>query len=197
MTVNQPVPGRPRDTTIDDAIIAAARQHLATLGYEAMSLVAVAEEAGTTRQALYRRWSGKADLATAAIASMSTLEQRPDTDDPFADLVLELRAFRAGVTRRNGISLIGTMLQASADPELVRLFRRRLVTPRRRRIHHILTRAIDLDLLADDADVDYATAAATGMLYAMALAGNQIPAAWPERTAALVWRSCGGEAPTA
>lgn len=197
MTVNQPVPGRPRDTTIDDAIITVARQHLATMGYEAMSLVAVAEEAGTTRQALYRRWSGKADLATAAIASMSTLEQRPDTDDPFADLVLELRAFRAGVTRRNGISLIGTMLQASADPELVRLFRRRLVTPRRRRIHHILTRAIDLDLLADDADVDYATAAATGMLYAMALAGNQIPAAWPERTAALVWRSCGGEAPTA
>ena len=190
-------PGRPRDAAIDRAVLEAARTHLATVGYEAMSLVAVAEDAGTTRQALYRRWANKADLATAAIASMSELERRPDTDDPFADLVAELKAFRRGVTRRNGVSLVGSMLQESAEPDLVRFFRKRLVLPRRRRLRDILDRARSLGLLADDADVEYAAAAGTGLLYALALAGNPIPAAWPARTAALLWRSCGGDPPPA
>ncbi len=173
----------------------AARHQLATVGYEAMSLVAVADAAGTTRQALYRRWANKADLATAAIADLSELEQRPDTDDPFADLVDELTAFRHGVTRRNGVSLVGSMLQESADPDLVRLFRRRLVMPRRRRLRHILDRARTLGLVADDADLDYAAAAGTGVLYSLALAGTSIPAAWADRTAALLWRACGGRLP--
>ena len=44
-------------------MLKAAARHLAAYGYEAMSVAAVAEEAGTTRQALYRRWTGKADLS--------------------------------------------------------------------------------------------------------------------------------------
>ncbi|MEZ5265703.1 MAG: helix-turn-helix domain-containing protein [Acidimicrobiales bacterium] len=75
-------PGRPRDRTIDDAVLAAARELLAAVGYEALSMSAVAEAAGTTRQALYRRWSSKADLATAAVAAMSEADARPETDDP-------------------------------------------------------------------------------------------------------------------
>ncbi len=196
MTPPNPVSrGRPRDAAIDEAVLASARRQLATVGYEAMSLVAVATEAGTTRQALYRRWPNKADLATAAIASMSQIEQRPDTEDPLADLVAELKAFRTGVTRRNGVSLVGTMLQASVEPDLVRLFRQRLVAPRRKRIRHILDRARSMGLLADDADLDYAAAAATGTLYSMALAGRSIPTEWPRRTAALLWRGCGGALP--
>lgn len=187
--------GRPRDAAIDEAVLAVARRQLAEIGYEAMSLSAVAAEAETTRQALYRRWPTKADLATAAIASMSAIEDRPDTDDPFADLVVELAAFRRGVTRRNGVSLVGTMLQDSADPDLVRLFRSRLVAPRRSRIAHILQRAQTLGLVADDADIDYATAAATGILYAQALSGSSAKQRWPERTATLVWRACGGTPP--
>jgi AcrR family transcriptional regulator len=86
------VAGRPRDPDIDQAVIAVAQRHLADRGYDAMSLAAVAEEAGTTRQALYRRWPGKADLATAAIAAMSEAAARPETDDPFVDLVAESTA---------------------------------------------------------------------------------------------------------
>lgn len=192
MTPSEPTRGRPRNADIDVAILHAARAELATVGYEAMSLVSVAEAAGTTRQALYRRWRDKADLATAAIAAMSEAADRPDTDDPRADLVRELAAFRQGVTRQHGISLVGTMLQDSVDPDLQRLFRRRLVAPRRTRIRHILTRAQDLGHLADDADLDHATAAATGILYAQALSGTRIRRTWPERTAAFLWRACGG-----
>ncbi|MEZ5411581.1 MAG: TetR/AcrR family transcriptional regulator [Acidimicrobiales bacterium] len=195
MSSDVPAPkavGRPRDPDIDAAVLAAARRHLAAGGYDAMSVVAVAEEAGTTRQAVYRRWPTKADLATAAIASLSQAGQRPDTDDPYADLVAELTAFLAGVTRPNGISLIGSMLQESTDPDLLTLYRDRVVSPRRRRLRHILERAAAQGLLAADADLDSAVAACTGILYALHLTGQRVPRSWPVRTAAFVWRGVGG-----
>lgn len=62
--------GRSRDADIDARILAAAGRHLARDGYQGMSLAAVAQEAGTTRQALYRRWAGKAELAAAVVAAI-------------------------------------------------------------------------------------------------------------------------------
>jgi AcrR family transcriptional regulator len=189
------VAGRPRDPDIDQAVIAVAQRHLADRGYDAMSLAAVAEEAGTTRQALYRRWPGKADLATAAIAAMSEAAARPETDDPFVDLVAELTAFHRGVSRPNGVSMVGTMLQDSVDPELRRLYRERLVAPRRARLRRILERAVAAGLVDPSADLEYAVAACTGTRYALHLASGRVDAAWPDRTARLVWRAVGGAPP--
>ncbi|MEM7274900.1 MAG: TetR/AcrR family transcriptional regulator [Actinomycetota bacterium] len=189
-------PGRPRDTTIDAAILDAAARHLAANGYEAMSVVAIAEDAGTTRQALYRRWPSKADLATATIAHIARGVQRPDSDDPFADLVAELAAFHEGIGRPNGMSMVGSMLQQATDSDLASLYRSRVVAPRRRRLRHILQRGIDAGLLDPAADLESATAACTGIHYALALAGARIPKAWPERTARFVWAACGGAEPS-
>ena len=150
MATSKAATGRPRDPDIDAAVLAAARSLLATHGYEAMSVVAVADAAGTTRQAIYRRWATKADLATAAIASLSQADQRPDTSDPFADLVLELGAYYQGVTRPNGISMVGSMLQDATDPDLKALFRQRIVEPRRERLRHIFQRCVDAGLLDPD-----------------------------------------------
>lgn len=186
-------PGRPRDTTIDERVLEQARHQLASGGYESLSLAAVAEAAGTTRQAVYRRWRSKADLATAAIASLSAAAERTPTDDPFADLVTELRAFRTGISRPDGLSMIGTMLLSSTDPVLVELFRERIVTPRRERLLAILRRARDQGRLAPDADLELATGMFTGSWYALALAGRRPPRDWPQRTAALIWRGCGGD----
>lgn len=195
-STSRPAPGRPRDPELDTAILEAARHHLAAHGYDAMSVAAVAESAGTTRQALYRRFPSKADLATAAIAGMSRAAERPDTDDVFADLVVELQAFRDGVTRPNGLGMVGAMLQEATDPELRALFRERIVSPRRSRIEHILRRGTAAGLLDRDADLVVAVAACTGTFYALALADRAVPD-WPERTAAMVWRACGGVPPSA
>jgi AcrR family transcriptional regulator len=195
MTTPKAIAGRPRDAGIDDAVLDAARRHLAAHGYGAMSVVSIAEEAGTTRQAVYRRWPTKADLATAAIAGLSRVAQRPDTDDPYADLVEELTAFHRGVTRLNGVSMVGSMLQDATDADLRGLYRARVVAPRRARLRHILRRAADAGLVDSDADIDYAVAACTGTFYALRLAGAHVAKTWPERTATLVWRALGGEPP--
>lgn len=185
-------PGRPRDPEIDARVLAVAREHLGTRGYEAMSLAAVAEEAGTTRQAVYRRWPTKADLATAAIAAMSRAAERTPTDDPYADLMRELRAYAAGVGRPGGVSLVGTMLVDATDPDLVTQYRERIVLPRRAQLREILERARDAGLIAADADVETVLPMLTGAWYATALAGETPGADWPERAAALAWRALGG-----
>jgi AcrR family transcriptional regulator len=187
--------GRPRDPEIDERVMEVARRHLARNGYDAMSLTAIAEEAGTTRQALYRRWPTKADLATAAVAAMSRTAERSPSEDPFADLVRELDAFRRGISRPDGVSMVGTMLLRSTDPELVSLYRERVVAPRRARLREILERARGQGLLSPDADVDAALGMFTGSWYARSLQGGRPLTRWADRTAVIIWRGLGGSTP--
>jgi len=187
--------GRPRNPEIDERVMEVARRHLAQNGYDGMSLAAIAEEAGTTRQALYRRWPTKADLATAAVAHIARAHEGLPSDDPYADLVRELEGFRRGISRPDGISMVGTMLLRSTDPELVSLYRERVVVPRRARLRATLERARSMGLLAADADIETALAMFTGSWYARSLAGAAPLSRWAERTASIVWRGLGGRAP--
>lgn len=195
--------GRARDSEIDARILAAAKRQLAVLGYEGMSIAAVASEAGTTRQALYRRWPSKADLAGAAVASVAGAEElAPETaespdppiiTDPFAALIAELTDFQRGVSRPGRLSLVGTMLQENTEPQVRDRYRARVIHPRRRRIKAILEAGQRLGLLDQDADLTVAVAMCTGGWYGRALAGDPVPPDWPGRTAALVWRALGGD----
>lgn len=190
--------GRARDPEIDARVLAAASRHLAAHGYEAMSLTAVAQDAHTTRQALYRRWPTKAILAAAA-AVHTAEDVGPDGPirDPLVDLTDELVNFQRGVSRAGRLSLVGTMLQDSTAPDLRHRYRARVVAPRRDRIDAILRRAQEQGLIDPDADIEVAVTLCTGSWYARALAEDSPPPDWPARTAALVWRAVGGVLPDA
>jgi AcrR family transcriptional regulator len=189
-----------RDPAIDQRVLAAAARQLSQYGYEAMSLAAVAEEAGTTRQALYRRWHNKAELAGAVVAAMSdaaaarTAAAAQD-GDPFGDLVGELTDFQRGVSHKGRLSLVGTMLQDTTDADVRAHYRARVIAPRRARLRAILERAVTQGLLDADADLDVALTMCTGAWYGRALAGEPVPRDWPRRTALLVWRALGGPTP--
>ncbi len=189
--------GRARDPDIDARVLAVANRHLATHGYEAMSLTAIAHEARTTRQALYRRWPTKASLAAATLHA--AVDAGPDgpSEDPLADLAAELANFQRGVSRPGRLSLVGTMLQDNTAPEVLARYRAQVVAPRRGRLRAILDRAQRLGLIDPDADLDVAVTLCTGSWYGRALAEPQPPPNWPARTAALVWRAIGGTLPKA
>jgi AcrR family transcriptional regulator len=190
-------PGRARDATIDERILAAAKDHLSRYGFEGMSLAAVAHDAGTTRQALYRRWPTKADLAAAVVGTIEDPADRGATHpDPYAALVAELTDFAHGVSMPGRLSLVGAMLPDTADPGVVARYRARVIAPRRQRIATILHEAQRLDLIDPDADLEVAVTLCTGSWYARALAGDRPPLDWPTRTASLVWRAVGGEPPS-
>ena len=179
--------GRPLDGAIGDAVLAATLELLAAHGYEGLSLVAVAKVAGTTRQAIYRRWSGKAELAVAAVASLPEAADLEPTGDHRADLRAELDAFRRGVLRPGGVSMVGAMLQDSTEPALRAAYRDRLVAPRRRRLRAILRAAVADGELPAGTDVELVAAGCTGTLYALALAGDVPGPDWPERMVAQVF----------
>ena len=145
-----------------------------------MSVVAIASEAGTTRQAVYRRWPSKADLATAV------------GDDHFVELVAELRRFQRGIGRPDGLSMVGTMLHRSTDRRLVELYRDRVVTPRRTTLLSILERARDAGELDAHADLEAGVTMLTGSWYARSLAADAPLPRWSQRIAALVWTALGG-----
>lgn len=186
--------GRPRDEALDDAIVAAAARVLLSEGIDAVSFSRVAELAGTTRPALYRRFGSPAELVVAALHRIAS-ESRPDpTGDPLTDLENELRHFRDGISRANSIALVGSMLTPGVDERVLADYRELLVRPRRARIAAILHGARRAGLLtASPADLDVATTMCTGSFYAAALAGTEPPKDWPRRVARLVWRAAGGE----
>lgn len=166
------------------------------MGYEALSLAAVASEAGTTRQALYRRWPDKASLAADALLSAAAPGPECQSTDPLEDLTAELTDFQRGVSLPGRLSLVGTMLQDATASEARSRYQAKVIAPRRARILAILERAQRLGLVDPDADLEVAITLCTGSWYARALAGLQPPPDWPARTAALVWRAVGGTPPT-
>ena len=84
--------GRPRDPRIDAAILRAAAELIVEVGYPNLSLAAVAERAGTTKTALYRRWPSKAELVHEAAFSMPPSA----LPTPAGDVAGDLRAMIAG-----------------------------------------------------------------------------------------------------
>lgn len=193
MTDRPPTPGRPRDASIDAAVLEVALRHLARDGFSGLSLSAVAADAGTTRPALYRRWKDKTALVVDAVAHLAKVDPPEVTGRPFEDLVAELEHFRHCISAAAALPLAGLMLGDGASPEVRRRYADEIVAPRRARIRACLTAAIASGELPQDADLLVAGSFLTGSWYALALAGAEPPDDWARRAATLVWRACGGE----
>jgi AcrR family transcriptional regulator len=187
-----PAHGRPRDTSIDVAVLESALRHLARDGFTGLSLAAVAADAGTTRPALYRRWSDKTALAVDAVAHLALVNPPTPTGVPFTDLVAELEHFRHCISEAGALPLVGLMLGDGMAPEVRQQYADEIVAPRRARIRACLTAAIDRGDLPEDADLLVAASFLTGSWYSLALVGAEVPSDWALRTASLVWRACGG-----
>lgn len=84
--------GRPRDPRIDAAILRATAELVVDVGYSNLSLAAVAERAGTTKTALYRRWPSKAELVHEAAFSVPPSA----VTAPRGDVAGDIRAMMIG-----------------------------------------------------------------------------------------------------
>ena len=80
-------PGRKRDASRDDALRQAALEVLAEVGYDRLTIDAVAARAGAGKATCYRRWAGKAELVVDAVGRMKAAPTQPDTGTLRGDLV--------------------------------------------------------------------------------------------------------------
>lgn len=81
-----PATGRPRDPRIDAAVLASTRELLVDVGYLQLTIAAIAERAGTTKPAIYRRWPTKAHLVHEAVYPTEGPELALDGTDLRRDL---------------------------------------------------------------------------------------------------------------
>ncbi|MDT5008876.1 MAG: hypothetical protein QOH57_493 [Mycobacterium sp.] len=112
-------PGRPRDPRIDASILRAAAELLVETGYSNLTMAAIAERAGTTKTALYRRWSSKAELVhEAAFPATASALVTPSTsfaDDVRAMVAATRDVFTTPVVRA---ALPGLVADMGSDREL-------------------------------------------------------------------------------
>jgi len=111
--------GRPRDTRIDSAVLDAAADLLAEVGYADLTVAAIADRAGTSRPAVYRRWPTLAHLVHEA-AFRDSVTREPSRTGVLAEDLRELVRTTAELltTPLARVAVPGLIAEASADPTL-------------------------------------------------------------------------------
>jgi AcrR family transcriptional regulator len=176
--------GRPRNPALDQAILAAAARQLGELGYARMSLESVATGAGTTVPSLRRRYRNKAELAAAVIGSLRVEEPPADARSPRAFALAILQNFHHNLRATPALAVLGSLLaEEERHPELLHLFRTRIVEPRRT----LLRRALAAGDFPPSADLDALTSMLIGSFYGRYVTIAGIPDDWPDRVLSTFW----------
>lgn len=181
-------PGRPRDPRIDTSILRAAAELLTEMGYSNVTMAAVAERARTTKTALYRRWSSKAELVHEA-AFPATPTALAAASNSFADDVRAMveatrDVFTTPVVRA---ALPGLVVDMAGDPELNALVMQRfagLFAAVRDRV----SRAVDEGDARSETDPDRLVEVIGGatMLRLLLRPGEDLDDQWVAQTTAIV-----------
>ena len=176
--------GRPRNPELDRSLLAAAARQLGELGYARMSLESVATAAGTTVPSLRRRYQNKAELAAAVISSLRVEDPPAGAPSPRAHALAILENFHSNLRATPALAILGSLLaEEERHPELLRLFKTRLVEPRRA----LLRQALAAGDLPDSADLDALTSMLIGSFYGRYVTIAGIPDDWPDRVLSAIW----------
>jgi AcrR family transcriptional regulator len=149
--------GRPRDPAVDEAILSAAVNLLAEIGYARLTMDQVAARAGVGKASLYLRWPSKVALVAEAIQQRSgAVPEVPDTGSLREDMLLFLRALlRSRSAARQALAAVSG--EVASTPELQEAWHRGLAGTLSTCVRTIVERAVargelpvtsDLDLLA-------------------------------------------------
>ncbi len=116
--------GRPRDPSRDGVIRAAILRLLAEVGYGALTMDAVASEAGVGKATIYRRWRTKQDLVVDTIADLNRDEAVPeDTGSLEGDLRSLMRGYVSVITGPTGAATQSLLSTIPRQPALAEAFR--------------------------------------------------------------------------
>jgi AcrR family transcriptional regulator len=117
--------GRPRDTSRDVAILDATLSLLTEIGYEQLSMEAVAGRSGVAKTTVYRRYRDKAALVAAAVEYRSHDTPPEPAADDLRENLLALVAWLAHQIAEQEIGLLGALFAGMrGDPMLAEEMRR-------------------------------------------------------------------------
>lgn len=188
--------GRPRSPAADEAILQAALSQIQDEGYARMSMESVAAAAGVSKATVYRRYRSKEALATAAVARLTDVAVAPDTGDTRVDLATLFTRLHKNLISRKRMSMIGTLLvEETRNPELMLLFRQRIIVPRRQRITKIIKRGIKDGEIRLGVDPEQVADCLIGSYFAHYLTSLPTRRSWPQEIVDLIWDGISMPAP--
>ena len=167
--------GRPRSEPARQAIVAAATDLMLARGLSAVSMDAIAEQAGVSKATIYRWWPTKETLALDVLYEQLTepCPEPPDTGTLRGDLNSLLLGWVERAGGRPYGRVIGALVtEAATDAKFGELYRERYIEPRRAQARAIFRRAVDRDEIGVGTDIEAAIDLLYGALYHRLLHGH-------------------------
>jgi AcrR family transcriptional regulator len=186
--------GRPRDPTLDEVIIKAARRRLVLDGYSEMTLGDVAADAGVTRPTLYRRWAGKLELVIDAL-DYGFRAQRGTYPNLNLDELLPVAALTEAVRRLDptyfnpdAMVLMGNFMgETIRTPELMAIVAEHAVEPRVNLLERTLGNLQDRGAVKQDIDKSTIATMCFGGYFAAFLRTDTDRAGLAEKVVRAIW----------
>jgi AcrR family transcriptional regulator len=137
-------PTGPRAEAREQAILDAALELLMEVGYDRLSIDALAERARAGKATIYRHWSGKAQIVAEAVRRLKAdaLTVSVDTGTLRGDLISEMVQVCSSMSSEDAAIITGVMSAMRTDAELAGLIRSQVLDSKRGKFDGIIERAI-------------------------------------------------------
>jgi len=141
-------PARPtgaRAQAREQAILDAALELLMEVGYDRLSMDALAERAHAGKATIYRHWSGKAQVVVEAVRRLKNGGEPvpfPSTGSLRGDLLAALDQICCAATEVDAAIIAGVMTAMRSDPELAELVRSQILDNKKGEFDGIIDRAV-------------------------------------------------------
>ena len=167
-------PGRPRSVQSHQAMLQATLELLAEVGFEVMSIEAIATRAGVSKTTIYRRYASKEELVADAIESVREEILIPDTGNLQGDidaLIQNAAQITLSPLGRQTVAMI--ISSASSNAQFAQIYWTKYLQPRRKTFAVVLERAKARNEIPTDLDSDLVFDMMSGiMLYALIFQQN-------------------------
>ncbi len=150
----------------EDEILDATLELLFELGYDRLTMDAVARRARASKATLYRRWDTKASLVVDAVvrAKQAPAVEDHDTGTLRGDLMSTFCGPH-GIAHGKAASALGSVITAlMTDPEFSQPFREKFIRPKLEVTRAIYARAVARGEIDDDVDLEIIGPALAGIL---------------------------------
>ena len=148
-------------------ILDAALEVLADVGYDRLTMDAVAQRAKASKATLYRRWNGKVSLVIDALTHHHQHDATAtpvDTGSLRGDLI-ESYCGHGGLTDKPEVAAFGAILTAvMRDPEFAAAFRRDVIAPKLAASRTLFARAIERGEIDPGVDIELLSPALAGIV---------------------------------
>jgi AcrR family transcriptional regulator len=145
-------------------ILEATLEVLGDVGYDRLTMDAVATRAKASKATLYRRWNNKVSLVIDALLAQKEHPPVPDTGSLRGDLIASFCGL-GGLTDQQAVATFASVITAiSRDQDFAEAFRREVIGPKLAAARAVFERARERGEIAEGVDLDLLAPALPGIV---------------------------------